>query len=468
MDVAWPSCRGHLPAPWMTIFSQCNNSWWVILNKLAWLLRVQFGHSWTHQGLLAALCQQRQQKCGEVGSAVFHAPPVWHKPVSPLLCLLSCVMFFMADRLAAAWGQETKRDWVRGQDKGKGERERERESERVREWARGREWEREREGERERERERGREWEREREGERERVRERRRDGKSWRCWTGFPCLPLPRIPSQSSGLCQPEACPGTFLSTDFSHHHSPPLALCVPTVPPRLAAPVQTMNKRACLRAAAKPASRGETLPGDGCQQQQEAGSLSPESQEAEQETGRVSICRECHALMEELWAAPLLPTQSDGVHYQNYHSHYEGPQWTSRLCVVIGGVNKLEFRLSWVNYKHEKGSAVTMTTWITEAPSNKRFHEVMCQGLSKFTKNNCYAISRALMQHALTAEIEISTIWSEQTHQMRNVEVSYQTLTITSVISIHQCKYRGSKFTKAELHSKPSCDLPRHRKQMF
>lgn len=35
----------------------------------------------------------RLQKCGEVGSAVFHAPPVWHKPVSPLQCLPGCIMF---------------------------------------------------------------------------------------------------------------------------------------------------------------------------------------------------------------------------------------------------------------------------------------------------------------------------------------------------------------------------------------
>ncbi len=205
------------------------------LFKLAvWrVLRVQVGHGWTHGGLLAALCQQQQQKCGEVGSAVFHAPPVWHKPVSPLLCLPGCIMFFMADRLAATRVLETKMDWLKGQDRRKGK---------------------------ERERERG--------GKRERGRE----GKGWRCWTGFPGFPLPRIPSQSSGLCQPEACPGTFLNTDFT-------SLRVPTAPPHLpppasSLPAQTMNKRACLQAAEKRAarSRGETLPGDSCQQQQGAG----------------------------------------------------------------------------------------------------------------------------------------------------------------------------------------------------
>lgn len=37
-----------------------------------------------------------------------------------------------------------------------------------------------------------------------------------RCRVGFPGFPPPRIPSRSSGLCQPEACPGTCLNTDFT------------------------------------------------------------------------------------------------------------------------------------------------------------------------------------------------------------------------------------------------------------
>lgn len=58
--------------------------------------------------------------------------------------------------------------------------------------------------------------EREKRGETERNRVEEREGEGWRCWTGFPGFPLPRIPSQSSGLCQPKACPGTFLNTDFT------------------------------------------------------------------------------------------------------------------------------------------------------------------------------------------------------------------------------------------------------------
>lgn len=95
---------------------------------------------------------------------------------------------------------------------------------------------------------------------------------------GFPGFPQPRIPSQSSGLCQPEAFPGTFLNTDFTSLFLS-LSLYVPTAPPHLHPPpsflpAQTMNKRACLHTAEKRAvpSKGETLPGDSCQQQWGAG----------------------------------------------------------------------------------------------------------------------------------------------------------------------------------------------------
>lgn len=73
----------------------CTNSWWVTVNKLVFWRRfkAEVGHGWTPKGLSAALWQHQQQKCGEVSFAVFHAPPVWHKPVFPLLCLPGSLMF---------------------------------------------------------------------------------------------------------------------------------------------------------------------------------------------------------------------------------------------------------------------------------------------------------------------------------------------------------------------------------------
>lgn len=216
----------------MTILSLCNNSWWVTGNSCSNLLSGVFSEfrpdtvEWTG-GLLAALCQQ-QQKSGEVGSAVFHAPPVWHKPLSPLLCLPGCVMFFMADRLAANLALETRMDKTDERENG--------------------EVGREREG-----------------GE---------GGEGWRVDRGSPASLCQGFPHSHLGCVNPR------LTQAHSWTLTSPLALAFPrphsTFPSAYSSPLpsQTMNKRACLHAAEKRAarSRGETLPGDSCQQQRRAG----------------------------------------------------------------------------------------------------------------------------------------------------------------------------------------------------
>lgn len=149
------------------------NIWWVIVKSVSICCLQGFqppGWTWLKsQGTFGCTLQHKSVANIEVCSAVFHAPPAWQKPRSPLRCLSRLYNVFMADSLAATQAVlETNIAWLKGQDKGKGEPERGKE----------------------------------------------RTG--WKGWVGFPGFPLPRIPSQSSGLCQLQACPGTFLNPDFT------------------------------------------------------------------------------------------------------------------------------------------------------------------------------------------------------------------------------------------------------------
>lgn len=267
----------------MTILSMCNNSWWVNVNKFSvWrVFRVQVGHSWTHRGLLAALCQQ-QQKCGEVGSAVFHAPAVWHKPVPPLLCLPGCIMFL--------W--QTEWLWLKGQ------------RQRQTDWKdkanqRGIERDRERGG-----------------GGRERA-----GGVEW----GSPASLSQGFPPSHLGCVNPRLAQAHswILTSPLSRSPCPHST----SPPPPSSLPAQTMNKRACLHAAEKRAvpSRGETLPGDRCQQQQGAGFYV--------KAGNWS----CIYLHCKPYADKGDFTASSFSLYSstNYSSYYWDPQWTSHLSVV-------------------------------------------------------------------------------------------------------------------------------------
>lgn len=77
-----------------------------------------------------------------------------------------------------------------------------------------------------------------------------------------------------------------------------------------------------------------------------------------------------------------------------------------------LGSINKVEFGPSCVLYKHEKVLSSYHGNLAHESPFSKKkaFHKIMCQRLSKCTKNNCYVISRAFTQPALTAGIKNPT----------------------------------------------------------
>lgn len=83
---------------------------WKVFRTSGWTRSSACGDSWLHSA-----SKQRQQKCGEVGSAVsmlhqsdirppLHTPPPPPPPdlppSKPLLSLTGCIMFFMADSLA--------------------------------------------------------------------------------------------------------------------------------------------------------------------------------------------------------------------------------------------------------------------------------------------------------------------------------------------------------------------------------
>lgn len=76
----------------------------------------------------------------------------------------------------------------------------------------------------------------------------REERQGWKCWMGFPGFPLPRIPSQSSGPCQPKGLP----------RHIPEHWLHLSPCPHSTSLSAQTMNKRACLLAAESEQRRAE------------------------------------------------------------------------------------------------------------------------------------------------------------------------------------------------------------------
>lgn len=143
----------------------------------------------------------------------------------------------------------------------------------------------------------------------ERQTDRKRDrggGKVWSRWTGFPRFPLPRIPS-SSGLCQLEACPGTFLNTDFNHQHSPPLthSLC-----PHNTSPPLPCHSRQWIKGLVYNLQQSKQCWAEGNTSWRQlpatAGGqfVRPEVQDAEQETGLTSIHTEHHALIKGAFTA--------------------------------------------------------------------------------------------------------------------------------------------------------------------
>lgn len=233
----------------------------------------------------------------------------------------------------------------------------------------------------------------------ERQTDRKRDrggGKVWSRWTGFPRFPLPRIPS-SSGLCQLEACPGTFLNTDFNHQHSPPLthSLC-----PHNTSPPLPCHSRQWIKGLVYNLQQSKQCWAEGNTSWRQlpatAGGqfVRPEVQDAEQETGLTSIHTEHHALIKGAFTASTFTMFCLTEPISKLRSRSGGFTQTSQPSVArhrskswsLDRLLKLKKKK-----KRDKSSAVTMATWITKPPWKQAFHEVK----SKFTKNNCYAISK-------------------------------------------------------------------------
>lgn len=184
------------------------------------------------------------------------------------------------------------------------------------------------------------------------------------------------------------------------------------------------MNKRACLRVAAekkrRAASRGgETLPGDSCQQQRGAGfSLSRESG---RKAGKwPSICTASWGLLTKRSSDCKAPLSRLAESINELPPGLLGPPANPHIRAWLNRINELEFR-SFLCKLQTWESFPLLPWWpgLRRLPEKQAFRKIMCKCLSKLTENNCYAISGALIQHALTAGItrKPHTFWWEQAH---------------------------------------------------